>query len=58
MTLDELLESEGFQASEEGVWATVQDVNPATGERESKHAWLVRHDGMTFGSGWYHNELE
>ena len=58
MALDELLESEGLQASEEGVWATVQDVNPATGERESKHTWLVRHDGITFGSGWYHDELE
>ena len=57
-TLDELLESEGFQASENGVWATIEDVNSATGELESKHAWLISYDGLTFGSGWYHEESE
>ena len=34
----------------------VQDVNPATGQQESKHAWLISHDGMTFGSDWYHDD--
>ena len=52
--LGELLETERFQASEDGVWATVDEVNPATGEVEEKHARLVSHDGMTFGSGWFH----
>ncbi len=34
----------------------VQDVNPATGQQESKHAWLISHDGTTSGSVWYHDD--
>ena len=22
----------------------------------SKHSWIVRHDGLFFGSGWYEKE--
>ena len=33
-----------------------EDVNPATGEVEDKHFWLVEHDGLVFGSGWHHDE--
>ncbi len=29
------------------------DVNPATGLQELKHAYIIRHDGLLFGSGWY-----
>lgn len=40
-------------ASEEGVWVDYFWVNPATGETQTKHSWVVRHDGLIFGSGWY-----
>ena len=32
------------------------DANPATGEVEDKHFWLVGHDGLIFSSGWHHDE--
>ena len=35
---------------------THEDVNPVTGEIEDKHFWLVKHDGLVFGSGWHHDE--
>ena len=27
-----------------------------TGALEYKHVWVVRHDGLLFGSGWHHDE--
>ena len=52
--LQEMLDDGSFQATEEGVWVNHEDVNPATGEVEDKHFWLVEHDGLVFGSGWHH----
>ncbi|MCY4618878.1 MAG: hypothetical protein OXD50_10070 [Chloroflexi bacterium] len=40
-------------ASEAGSWVDYQFNNPTTGEAEIKHSWIVRHDGLIFGSGWY-----
>ncbi|MCY3919978.1 MAG: hypothetical protein OXG38_09255 [Chloroflexi bacterium] len=40
-------------AAEAGAWLDFTYPNPATGGVETKHAWLVRHDGLVFGSGWY-----
>ena len=40
-------------ADEAGVWFTYTFPNPETGATQTKHSWVVRHDGMTFGSGWY-----
>ena len=54
--LEEMLEDGSFRATEEGLWVTHEDVNPATGEIEDKHFWLVAHDGLVFGSGWHHDE--
>ena len=54
--LADLLGSNSFEASEDGNWVNYEDVNPATGEVEDKHFWLVEHDGLVFGSGWYHDE--
>ena len=54
--LEEMLEDGSFQATEEGIWVTHEDVNPVTGEVEDKHFWLVEHDGLVFGSGWHHDE--
>ena len=40
-------------ATEEGQWVDYVYLNPASGYREVKHSWVVRHDGLVFGSGWY-----
>ena len=49
-------------ATEDGIWASYVYNNPATvnwrgaprlGVVELKHAWVKRHDGLLFGSGWY-----
>ena len=39
-------------ASEEGRWVDYRFPDPS-GEVRSKHAWIVRYDGLIFGSGWY-----
>ena len=40
-------------ATEGGAWVPYTYLNPATGRTESKQSWVVRHDGLIFGSGWY-----
>ena len=40
-------------AEEDGAWFSYTFPNPATGVIEAKHSWIVEHDGLTFGSGWY-----
>ena len=40
-------------ATEDGHWVSYVFVNPETGEEQRKHAWVVLHDGLIFGSGWY-----
>jgi hypothetical protein len=40
-------------ADEDGAWFSYTFPNPATGGAETKHSWIVHHDGLTFGSGWY-----
>ncbi len=47
-----------LSATEDGKWVSYVFNNPATGELESKHSWVVRHDGFLFGSGWYTNPVE
>ena len=42
-----------LSATEEGKWVSYVFNNPETGEETRKNAWLVRHDGLIFGSGWY-----
>ncbi len=39
--------------NEDGLWVDYFFLNPATGNHEYKHTWVVRHDGLIFGSGWY-----
>ena len=51
-------------ATKEGRWVSYVFANPEselaepdhTGAVEFKHTWVVRHDGLLFGSGWYHDE--
>jgi CRISPR/Cas system CMR-associated protein Cmr5 small subunit len=40
-------------ADEDGEWFSYTYTNPGTGGVEAKHSWMVKHDGLTFGSGWY-----
>ncbi len=40
-------------ASEDGKWVSYVFNNPATSQLDSKHSWVVRRDGLIFGSGWY-----
>ena len=40
-------------ADQDGEWFSYTFPNPATGGVETKHSWMVRYDGLTFGSGWY-----
>ena len=40
-------------ADEDGEWFSYTFTNPATGGVETKHSWVVEHDGLLFGSGWY-----
>ena len=53
--------SQMLTATEEGKWVSYVYRNPEggdvasdpTGAFELKNAWVVRHDGLLFGSGWY-----
>ena len=41
-------------ATEEGLWVDYHFLNLATGDEASPStAWVVRHDGVLIGSGWY-----
>ena len=40
-------------AGESGRWVSYVYLNPATGQEETKHSWVVRRHGLLFGSGWY-----
>ncbi len=40
-------------ATEEGGWLQYTRVNPATGMDQPKNSWVIRHDGLIFGSGYY-----
>ena len=51
---------EMLSATEDGLWVSYVYRNPESGvvgsnfeEYELKNAWVVRHDGLLFGSGWY-----
>ncbi len=40
-------------ASGEGGWVDYTYFNAVSGAEEMKHSWVVGHDGLVFGSGWY-----
>ena len=49
---------EMLSATEDGKWVTYVYRNPEsggidTGNFELKNAWVMKHDGLLFGSGWY-----
>ena len=42
-----------MEVTEAGRWVDYVFVNPATGDEGIKHSWVMRHDGLIIGSGWY-----
>ncbi len=40
-------------ATETGKWVDYTYDNPQSGERETKHAWIVKRVDILVGSGWY-----
>ncbi len=40
-------------ATAAGQWVNYHFVNPQTGLDTLKRTWIVRHDGLYFGSGWW-----
>ena len=40
-------------ATESGAWFDYTYANPASAAVETKHSWVIIHDGLIFGSGWY-----
>ena len=49
---------EMLAATEDGKWVSYVYRNPesggiGTGDFELKNAWVMKHDGLLFGSGWY-----
>ncbi len=41
------------ETTEDGQWISYYFQSPGTGAATQKHSWVVRHDGLLFGSGWY-----
>ena len=40
-------------ATPDGAWLSYTWVNPESGEAQTKHSWVIRRNGLVFGSGWY-----
>ena len=45
--------AEIFATTEQGSWVDYYFTHPETRRSEQKHSWVVHHDGLVFGSGWY-----
>ena len=54
LPVDDILEEVD---AEGGAWASYTFTNPVTGETESKRTWLIMHDGLVFGSGYYSSDI-
>ena len=42
-----------LSTTEEGLWTEYVHISPITDQAQAKHTWVVRYDGLIFGSGWY-----
>jgi len=47
------LDDDVQSATEEGRLVSYVYRGPETGKEGRIHSWVVRHDGLIFGSGWY-----
>ena len=57
---DRWVDSDGYRvgdkvmsADEDGTWLEYLHTNPATSMESPKRTWVIKHDGLIFGSGWY-----
>lgn len=50
--------AEMVQADESGSWVEYIFINRADGKHERKHSWVVKHDGIIYGSGWYEKNVD
>ena len=51
--------SEMLAANENGAWVEYVYLNPNDDNKyERKHSWLVKHDGIIYGSGWYETNVD
>ena len=41
------------RANPDGAWLEYISPNPASGRYAAKNSWVMVHDGLIFGSGWY-----
>ena len=57
-SLGELLGTGAAPVTEAGTWVSGEDFNPVTGAVQPKHFWMVKYDGVIFGSGWYPSVTE
>ena len=49
---------EALTVDENGKWVDYVYLNPADNfDYERKHSWVVRHDNLIFGSGWYERDV-
>ena len=58
LSSDDFLGADGFHFGNaifdaDGDWVTYTYLNTNSGNEEQKHSWVVKRDGLTFGSGWY-----
>ena len=58
--IKDVKDSTGYELGQEiakataaGHWVEYLWPNPVTGLEEPKHAWVIRHDGLIFASGYY-----
>lgn len=58
--INDIVGSNGYElgkeiakATEEGHWVEYPWPNPVTDMEEPKRSWVIRHDGLIFGSGYY-----
>ena len=56
--LEYLFGTDAFEGIEDSNWVTTEGTNPSTGLTQSVRAWVISHDGMTFGSGWHYDRTK
>ena len=50
--------AELVQADESGSWVEYVYINRNDNKHERKHSWVVKHDGIIYGSGWYETNVD
>lgn len=51
-----LFDDDILSATDAGKWVSYVHDKLDTAKTTRKHTWVLRHDGLFFGSGWYEKE--